>query len=231
MSTKEKVKSLLNKRATLQIIMASGFILLNITLFFIWPPIAYLPLILIPFMILSAFFWSRGFCGWVCPRAAFLERFLKPVTLKKPVPKWMHLWWISGLVFVVLISRVTYVGFTKGALAAGFLLCIVPTIGALLVGWYSPKSWCAICPTGTMLKVVDRGVFRVKKNKCTGCGACDKVCPMSIQISKLPEHAYINEPNCTQCGLCVAACPIESLEMPQHTRGKKLAADSGMAAK
>ncbi|MFZ3173146.1 MAG: hypothetical protein WA118_14335 [Carboxydocellales bacterium] len=67
------------------------------------------------------------------------------------------------MIFIVLISQVTYVGFTIGALAAGFLLCIVPTIGALLFGIYSPKAWCAVCPTGTILKVVDPGVLRVKK--------------------------------------------------------------------
>lgn len=224
MTEKEQVKALLKKRATLQIFLALGFVILNIILFFVWPKIAYLPLIMIPLMIISAFFWSRGFCGWACPRAAFMERFVKPFTFNKPAPKWMHLGWVSALIFIVLISRVTYVGFTKGALAAGFLLCIVPTIGALLLGWYSPKSWCAVCPTGTILKVVDPGVFRVKKNDCTSCGVCDKACPMGISVSKLPQNSYINEPNCTQCGLCVAACPKESLEMPKNT--KKTAAIS-----
>ncbi len=210
---KAQIGSMMKKRATLQIVLALGFIALNFVLFFVWRKVAYLPLIMIPLMIISTFFWSRGFCGWACPRAAFMERIFSFFSLKKPTPKWMHLWWVSGLVFVILISRVTYVGFTKGALAAGFLLCIVPTIGALVVGWYSPKSWCAICPTGTILKVIDRGVLRVKKNDCSSCGVCNKACPMGIEVSKLPQHSYVNAPNCTQCGLCVAACPTASLEL------------------
>ena len=229
MSIKEEVQAKLKKRATLQYLMGFGFIILNIVLFFVWPPIAYLPLIIIPFMILSAFFWSRAFCGWVCPRAAFMERYFKFFSLKKNTPKWMLIGWVSALVFVVLIGRVTFVGFSKGALAAGFLLCIVPTIGALLFGWFSPKSWCAICPTGSMLKVVDRGIFRIKKNKCNKCGLCDKACPMSIEISKIPENSYINTPNCTQCGLCVPCCPSGSLEMPQNTKKKAVASKPGIS--
>ena len=92
-------------------------------------------------------------------------RILTKVSFNRPVPKWMNYYWVSVLIFVVLIGRVTYVGYTKGFLAAGFLLCIVPTIGALLVGWYSPKSWCSICPTGTLLKTLDKvvGNFKVTK--------------------------------------------------------------------
>lgn len=93
MTEKEQVKALLKKRATLQIFLALGFVILNIILFFVWPKIAYLPLIMIPLMIISAFFWSRGFCGWACPRAAFMERFVKPFSFNKPAPKWMHLGW------------------------------------------------------------------------------------------------------------------------------------------
>ncbi len=221
MKQKAEVETKLQKRALVQYLMGFGFIILNVILFFVWPTIAYIPLIIIPFMILSVFVWSRAFCGWVCPRAAFMERYFKYFSLKKRTPKWMNLWWISAIVFIVLIGRVTYVGFTKGALAAGFLLCIVPTIGALLFGWYSPKAWCAICPTGTLMKFVDRLTkkFRIKKNTCTSCRVCEKACPMSIEISKTPLNSNVDELNCTQCGLCVPACPTSSLDMPGSTGG------------
>lgn len=219
-SKKESLKALMKKRANIQIALTIGFLALNFVLFFVTKKVAYIPLIIIPFMVISVFIWSRGFCGWACPRAAFLEQFMKHISLNKPVPKWMQSLWVSAFIFVVLISRVTYVGFTKGLLAAGFLLCIVPTIGALLVAWYSPKAWCAICPTGTLMKFVDLATkrFKVKKNSCTSCAACDKACLMSIEVSKLPQHSFIYEPNCTQCGLCVAACPTCSLELPQSTK-------------
>lgn len=217
---KEEFKDLMKTRSNIQVLMALGFILLNYILFFVTKKVAYIPFVMFPLMIISVFIWSRGFCGWACPRAAFLEKFIKPISLKRPVPGWMHSLWVSAIIFIVLISRVTYVGVTKGLLAAGFLLCIVPTIGALLVGWYSPKSWCAICPTGTFMKFIDLAVkkFKIKKNTCTNCGVCDKACLMGIEVSKSPQNSFINEPNCTQCGLCVAACPTCSLEMPQNTK-------------
>lgn len=219
-SKREYFAAIMKKRANIQIALALGFILLNVILFFVTRKVAYIPIIIIPLMVISALIWSRGFCGWACPRAAFLERFMKHISLNRPVPKWMHSLWVSGLIFIVLISRVTYVGFTKGLLAAGFLLCIVPTIGALLVAWYSPKAWCAICPTGTLMKFVDLVTkrFKIRKNSCTNCGMCDKACLMGLEVSKLPQQTFINEPNCTQCGLCVAACPTCSLELPQNTK-------------
>lgn len=209
------MKKLMVLRERIQWSLAGGFILLNIILFFFWKQIAYLPLILLPFMLLSVFFYSRGFCGWACPRAAFLERIMKYFSLKKPIPKFMQSWWVSIGVMTILLSRVIYVGFNQGLLAAGALLCIVPTIGALLVGWYNPKMWCTICPTGTMMKILDRTrrVFKVKKEDCLDCKICDKSCPMGITVSKAPEYSLIEEKNCTQCGLCVASCPTNKLDL------------------
>ncbi|WP_159446531.1 4Fe-4S binding protein [Carboxydocella sp. JDF658] len=217
---KEKIKQILAKRAKIQWFLALGFIALNGVLFFVTPRAAYIPFFVLPLMIISVFFWSRAFCGWACPRAAFLERILSKVSLNKPVPKWMNYYWVSALVFIVLISRVTYVGFTRGLLAAGFLLCLVPTIGALVVGWYSPKSWCAICPTGTLLKTLDRlqiARFKIaKEGKCTSCGACDRVCPMGVEPSKVPLNSGIEQMNCTQCAICTASCPYNSLHLPER---------------
>lgn len=206
----------------IQWLLAIGFIGLNLVLFFVTKKAAYIPFIVIPLMVLSVFIWSRAFCGWACPRAAFLERILSKVSLNKPVPKWMNYYWVSVLVFVVLISRVSYVGYTKGLLAAGFLLCIVPTIGALLVGWYSPKSWCSICPTGTLLKTLDKvvGNFKVTKGECNSCGVCDKACPMTVESSKVPIYSSIDAPNCTQCGICAGSCPMGTIELPHKVNNK-----------
>lgn len=206
-------------------ILAAMFVLLNLALFFVSRKFAYIPLIMFPMMLISTVKWSRGSCGWVCPRAAFLEKVWSYVSLNRPVPAFMKSIWFNVLVFVVLMSRIIYVGFTQGLLAALFLLCVVPTIIALTVGLYSPKAWCAFCPSGSLLKVVDRGVFRIKKKDCTQCGACDKACPMSIPISKSPANSLINSSSCTQCGRCVIECPKGSLEFTTKTHAEKPAVD------
>lgn len=207
-------------------IMAIMFILLNLALFFVSRKFAYIPLIMTPIWILSTVKWSRGACGWACPRAAFLEKVWSFVSLKRPVPAFMRSTWFNVSVFVILVSRIIYVGFTQGLLAAGLMLCVVPTIIALTVGFYSPKAWCAFCPTGSLLKVVDRGILRVKKNNnCSECGICDKACLMGISISKLPEQQVLNSPYCTQCERCVMECPNGSLELTTNNHTEKHVVD------
>lgn len=208
--------------------LAVMFIVLNLALFFVSRKFAIIPLIMFPMMFLSTFKWSRGSCGWSCSRAAFLEKVWTHVSLKRPVPAFMKSIWFNVLVFVVLMSRVIYVGFTQGLLAAMFLFCVVPTIIALIVGLYSPKAWCAFCPSGSIFKVVDkvRSVFRIrKKGDCTQCGVCDNACPMSIPISKIPSYSFIDSSSCVQCGSCVTACPKDSLEFKTRTYSEKHATD------
>ncbi|HAR62584.1 MAG: hypothetical protein DKM50_07495 [Candidatus Margulisiibacteriota bacterium] len=212
-----KMSNIIRIRSNIQGALAIAFIALNLILFFVTRKVAYIPFIMIPLMIISVFWFSRAFCGWACPRAAFLEKIISRVSLNKPVPKWMNYYWVSLLLLTVIVARVTYVGLNKGLLAAGFLLCVMPTIGALLVGWYSPKSWCTICPTGTILKTVDMvvGKFKVSKEQCNSCRVCDKACPMSIELSKVPENSSFEALNCTQCSLCVDACPKSSIKLPK----------------
>lgn len=224
--TKTAATNLARIRNRLLPFLSLMFVLLNLALFFVSQKFAYIPLIMLPVMLLSTVKWSRGACGWACPRAAFLERVWRYVSLNRPVPAFMRSAWFSLVVFIVLISRVIYVGFTQGLLAAGLALCVVPTIIALAVGLYSPKAWCAFCPSGSLLKIIDRGILRVKKkDNCTECGLCDQACPLCISISKLAEHQVLDTPSCTQCGRCVAACPKSALELATTTRPQKPAMD------
>lgn len=212
---------LIKKRSQILNVLVLMFFLLNVTLLFVSPLVALIPFIMLPIMLLSTVKWSRGFCGWACPRAAFQEKILKYISLKRKVPEVMRKPWFSILVFIVLISRVVYVGFAQGILAAGFLLCIVPTVIAIVVGLYSPKAWCTFCPSGSMLKVLNRGVLRITKTNCNNCGVCDKSCPMGVSISSIPQNGFVNDPTCTQCGLCVSSCPFDYLKFEKRKANKQ----------
>ena len=49
-------------------------------------------------------------------------------------------------------------------------------------------------------------MFYINKNKCIGCGACEKDCfPNAIEM--MDDKAYIKNEHCIKCGHCIAVCP------------------------
>lgn len=54
---------------------------------------------------------------------------------------------------------------------------------------------------------------KVNLEKCTGCGNCAEICPVTaIKIKK--EKAVISD-ECVECGACVNECPNEALALPE----------------
>ena len=54
---------------------------------------------------------------------------------------------------------------------------------------------------------------KVDKEKCTGCSACVKVCPVNaIKIEN--NKATIND-ECVECGICVNECQNEAISLPK----------------
>ncbi len=51
----------------------------------------------------------------------------------------------------------------------------------------------------------------VDKEKCTGCEACVKTCPVEA-IAIKDEKADVSDA-CVDCGQCVDACPVTAIEM------------------
>lgn len=51
----------------------------------------------------------------------------------------------------------------------------------------------------------------VMKGECTGCGVCEKLCPLGA-VSVVDGVAQFNHDNCFGCGICVSSCPESALE-------------------
>ncbi len=50
--------------------------------------------------------------------------------------------------------------------------------------------------------------YRIDKEECIGCGACETVCPVSC-ISELESgKRLIDESKCISCGACSDVCPV-----------------------
>lgn len=67
-----------------------------------------------------------------------------------------------------------------------------------------------LCPLGAFYSLFNRiSLYRYRslKEKCTDCGACEKVCLMGIKPDMTP-----NSLECIRCGKCIKICPHNAIE-------------------
>jgi NADH:ubiquinone oxidoreductase subunit F (NADH-binding)/NAD-dependent dihydropyrimidine dehydrogenase PreA subunit len=64
------------------------------------------------------------------------------------------------------------------------------------------------CPAGSCTQMLD---FKILEDKCNGCTACVKVCPVScISGEKKALHTIDNE-KCIKCGVCMDKCKFDAI--------------------
>ena len=124
------------------------------------------------------------FCKWVCP-VGTLE---------------------GGLPLVLLNSAM------RGA--AGFifrwkLLILAVTLFSSIVIY---RPFCRyVCPLGAIYGIFNKTSFyrfKIDSEKCTKCGACQKICKLDIPVYENP-----NSMDCIRCGDCKAACPHGAISL------------------
>lgn len=54
-------------------------------------------------------------------------------------------------------------------------------------------------------------------NKCVGCGACRRVCPVDCIEGSLKVRHRIDYDKCTHCGQCIQACPVNAITEGDNT--------------
>ncbi|HNX01744.1 MAG TPA: 4Fe-4S binding protein [Candidatus Cloacimonadota bacterium] len=179
---------------------------------------------------LSSIFWGRIFCSHVCifgtiQEMLFMTRNQK-YRLTKRVPYYIdkNLMWVKYLVFIATLVAgifslsylymkfcpVMVISYPVQITIAGGITLIILLLGTFL----TERLWCRyFCPYAAFMNVLQYifGRIGIKRSMvyrnmevCIDCGACNRNCPMNIEIK---EKEYIKNPNCIQCRICVDKCP------------------------
>ena len=130
-------------------------------------------------------FLTPGFCKYICPAGTLGGGI--PLMLTDPALRQLAGWLFNWKVLVLAII----------AAASAFI----------------HRPFCRyLCPLGAFYALFNRFSFfqmSLDAHKCVGCGACERVCPMAVEVTK-----GINSPECIRCGACQTACPTGAIAGP-----------------
>lgn len=172
--------------------------------------------------IVGPILFGRGFCGWACWTAMVLDFFPYKRTKKGRIAsKWEILRYIHFGVSLSLVlilwfvfkyqPKPTPMGNSELVwLVAGNTFYFTSAI-ILVFTLRDNRAFCKyLCPITFILKITSRLAFlkiEGNKEKCSQCGACNKVCPMNINIMEYVNNGErILSTECIFCLTCTTVC-------------------------
>jgi len=206
-------------RATKQVVMGTGFIGL-LAAGWAFPLIGYFIPLCMLLGIGVALFRGRTWCNWLCPRGSFADGLLKKVSPGSKIPEAFRSFPLRLGMISFLMAMLGYqiVRLWPDVYAIGgffvVLLTITTGVGILLALLVHQRTWCYVCPIGTMSNWVGakRRPLEMERESCTECKLCAKVCPMQLEPRELKYADHIlHRGDCLRCGLCMEACPKSAL--------------------
>ncbi len=108
------------------------------------------------FLVFQSIFNGRKGCARFCPRGIFISIFMPFISLNRKIPKLIlgkKAKYIVLTGFISLLSfRLFNAGWNLAQIGSVMIsMCITSTIIAVILGViFKPKSWCTVCPLGTI---------------------------------------------------------------------------------
>lgn len=209
-----------------------------------------LGLFVIPIMIslaTMAFFKGRYWCGNFCPHGSFFDSFLNSLSKNKNIPEFFKSNITISLVFLFFsfnlgrkFLRVSNIwGTIKFWDKLGFIFVasylMVVIVGGILSIFISQRTWCNICPMGTLQRLsyklgkflginrkTDEKITIASEEICHSCGKCARVCPMQLTpYTDFSDKNQFDNEVCIRCSTCVENCPAEVLSLVNEEEGLK----------
>ena len=184
--------------------------------------------------------WGRGFCGWACWTAAWLE--LLPIKENRRIPtKYTRLRVVVliislALPVIFILTGYNYRGehVTGGEYSADGLVILSGKFDQFI--WFligngiyyllgiplafifrKKRAFCKIlCPVALVMKVPARfAVIRIKPSgeACTECGECNAHCPMDVDVmGYIRASKTVTSTECILCGKCGNVCAANAIK-------------------
>lgn len=162
--------------------------------------------------------FGRGWCGFACWTAMVLDflPYKVPGTPRKKIGWIRYIMFALSFVFVAALF-LAKVGNIERIMFWAFIIgnVLYYALGIILAfAFKDNRAFCKyICPITVFLKPMSYfALTRIKcdKDKCIGCGKCERICPMNVKIT---DNSRKRE-NATECILCMECklnCPKDAL--------------------
>ncbi|MCL6639148.1 MAG: 4Fe-4S binding protein [Firmicutes bacterium] len=161
---------------------------------------------------------GRAWCDWMCPRGSFYDLFFSKISPKKKIPPLLRTKafriLMLAMIFIVLGGQLYFAwgDANRMGLAMVRVLTVTTALGIVLALAYHPRTWCHICPMGTLGNWLAKGKEPlVIGGQCTACKACSRACPMQLNPAEFRPEGVMGDNDCIKCATCVAACPQKAL--------------------
>ncbi len=190
-------------------------------------------------MFILGMFFGRLWCGFLCPTGGMSECFER-FSPKNPKQGWRNylkygIWvlWFSGVIICHVLGKGDYTiqpffmtdhGISISNISSFVIyygIVILFLIPAIIHGKRANCHYiCWMAPFMIMgyqfgrLLHLPQLKIKIKRENCIGCGACNKICPMSLDVKNLVTDGKRDElrtTECILCGECISTCPKKVL--------------------